>query len=139
MKKLFTISAIALVLCGLFAVSCKKETIAAILAGINFKTSSTAALGNNNPTVTNGFNVEVSNGSFVRIEPLLPDEWKKCNGTWTQTIEGTWTNDDYSCGKDLHTGVVNFIPKKTGVFKITFTYTCPDGSKTSRTITITVK
>jgi len=138
MKILFNTAALALLLFSLFTTSCEKAKIAAIITPMSF-TSTATTPGNNNPTVTTGNAVEVAVGTFVRIEPKISDEWKKCNGKWTITVEGAFTNDDYSCGKDEHTGVINFVPKKPGVYKIRFTYTCPDGSFTSNTITITAK
>ena len=127
MKKLFKNAAIVLVLISFFATSCEKEKVIAILTPVGF-TATYTPQGTNNPTVVKGDNVNVTTGTFIRIEPILPDEWKKCKGKWTHTVEGAWTNDDYSCVKDANTGVVNFIPKKKGTFKIKFTYTCPDGS-----------
>ena len=120
MKKLFKNSAIVLVLISFFAVSCEKEKVAPATAaavaipGFGFKTAYTLAGTNNQNTkaVENGGSVSVTKETFIRIEPVLPDVWKKCNGTWTITIEGPWTNDDYSAVKDLKTGVINFIPKK---------------------------
>jgi len=138
MKALLKTSALALLLISLFTTSCEKAKIAAIITPMGF-TSTSNTPGNNNPTVVTGNAVEVAVDAMVRIEPKISDEWKKCNGTWTMTVEGAWTNDDYSCGKDEHTGVLNFIAKKPGVFKIKFKYTCPDGSFTSATITVTAR
>lgn len=137
MKALLKTSTLALLLICLFTTSCEKEKLAAILTPMGF--TSTATQGNNNPTVVNGNSVEVAVGTFVRIEPIISDEWKKCKGTWTITVEGALSNDDYSIGKDEKTGVANFIPKKPGVYKIKFTYTCPGGSFTSGTITVTAR
>ena len=137
MKKLFKNAAIVLVLLSFFATSCEKEKAAPPAGAIGFKAACTPQ-GTNNSTVVNGDSVRVTTGTFIRIEPILSDEWKKCKGKWTHTVEGAWTNDDYSAGGDANTGVFNFTPHKKGTFKIKFTYTCPDGSSTSATITITV-
>lgn len=138
MKKLITISAMALVLFSLFAVSCKKEKPVPPPAGsFAFKAACTPK-GTNNTTLVNGDTVRVTVGTFARIEPILPDVWKKCKGKWSHTIEGAWTSADYASGSDANTGVFNFTPHKKGTFKIKFTYTCPDGSSISATITIIV-
>jgi hypothetical protein len=139
MKKLFKNAAILLVLISFFAISCKKEKPAPPPPAGNFGfTAACTPKGTNNTTQVNGDTVKVTTETTIRIEPLLPDAWKKCKGKWTHTVEGAWTNPDYSAGMDKNTGVVNFIPKKKGIFTIKFTYTCPDGSSTSATITIIV-
>ncbi len=137
MKKLLKISTIALILFSFMATSCDKEKLAAILRPVSFNSTYTTQ-GNNKPIVVKKDTVEVTVGTFIRIEPVLGDEWKKCRGTWAHSVEGAWTSDDYSAGRDTNTGVMNFSPKKPGTFRIKFTYTCPDGSFTSKTITIIV-
>jgi hypothetical protein len=144
MKKLFQSSAFALLFLGYFASSCEKAKVgpAAAVAvtprAIQFKSIYTPN-GGNNQTIVSGDTVTVAIGTFIRIEPQLPDSIKKCNGTWTQTVAPPMTNDDYSAVKDLKTGVVNFIPKKPGTFTINFTYTCPGKPPYTASIIIIVK
>ena len=138
MKKLFKNSAIAWVLFSFFAISCEKEKPVPPPAGsFDFKTACTPR-GTNNTTLVNGDSVTITTETFIRIEPILPDAWKKCKGKWSFTVEGTWTSADYSSGSDANIGFFNFTAHKKGTFKIKFTYTCPDGSFISATITIIV-
>jgi hypothetical protein len=144
MKKLLKTSAFALIVLGFFASSCEKAKVAPAAAVavtprvIQFKSICTPN-GGNNQTVVSGDTVTAAIGTFIRIEPQLPDSVKKCNGTWTQTVAPPMTNDDYSAVKDLKTGVVNFIPKKPGMFTIIFTYTCPGKLPYTASITIIIK
>lgn len=148
MKNLFKNSAFALLFLGYFASSCEKaklaptKAVAATPSVIQFKSIYTAN-GDNNQTIVSGDTVKVGIGTFIRIEPQLPDSIKECKGKWTHTVEGTWADGDYwiasNVGAIANSGVVNFRPNKAGNFKIIFTYTCPGKPPYNATINIIVE
>lgn len=134
MKKLFTNSAMALVLFSFFAASCEKENPAPPAPAIEVKTTWTPK-GAAKPTVTTG---DIKNGDVgvaYKIEPKLVN--CKCVGTWDLTMEAP-KNAQYVAIISGKTGVVDFRPLTPGTYKLTLTCKCADGSKITITITITV-
>lgn len=137
MKKLFSNSAIALVLFSFFAVSCDKVKPAppvpapmAMEAATNFTPK-----GETKPKVVKG-DLEGERGLAYYIVPKLTV--CKCIGVWTFDITAP-KNTNFNKEQDKKTGTVGFITMSGGTYKITITYTCPDGSSVSATVTITVK
>lgn len=99
---------------------------------INYKwTNSKGEAKSGSKEITDG-----EKGKVIHLDPYLHGSGICCDGTWGYTVE--FGNKVYGSTQDPKTGEVTFIPGSPGTYKITITYTCPDGTKYSASITITV-
>ncbi len=139
MKKLFKSFIPVLALISLFFSSCKKENPvpdANALFYINY--SYTAPPPNQGNGSGSG---NIANG-IVRavyiLDPYLHGSGICQGGTWSFTVKQNPKAAAFAATQDPKTGKVTFIPGSSpATYKITITYTCPDGTSYSATITIT--
>jgi hypothetical protein len=138
MKKLFSISTIAVILLSFLVTSCDKETPVAppVPAPMTMEATTTwTPNGETKPKVEKG-DFEGVRGMAYYIVPKL--NVCNCNGTWTYDVEAP-KNTAFNKDQNKTTGTVGFITMSYGTYKIIITYTCPNGSSVSKTVTITVK
>jgi hypothetical protein len=135
MKKLLTSSAMAFIL--FVATSCEKENPAPPAAApmAMEATTSFTPKGETKPKVVKG-DLDGERGIAYYVVPKLTV--CNCNGKWTYDIAAP-NHVSYSKEQNKNTGTVGFMTMSGGIYKITITYTCPDGSSVSTMVTITVK
>ncbi len=138
MKKLFKNSTIVLVLLSFFATSCEKEIPAPPApAPMTMEASTTfTPSGATTPKVVKGDIEDGERAITYIIKPKL--NVCNCTGIWSFTV-AELNNNQYSGGIDKRNGEVRFMSMISGTYKITITFTCPDGSSASTTVNITVK
>ena len=141
MKKLLKISTVALILFSFIATSCEKQNPVpppplVVVVMVMETTTSFTAPGATKPTVVKGDIEEGVRGVTYTIVPKL--NVCNCVGKWSFTI-AELNNNQYSGGIDIRNGEVRFMSMLSGTYKITITYTCPNGSSVSTTATITIK
>lgn len=136
MKKLLKYSAMAFIL--FIAASCEKENPAppAPVPMVMEASTSFTAPGATKPTIVKGDIEEGVRGITYTIKPVL--NVCNCAGIWTFKV-AELNNNQYSGGVDKRNGEVRFMSMLSGTYKITITFTCPDGSSVSTTVSITVK
>lgn len=138
MKKLFTNSAMALILFSFAAVSCEKENPAPPAAApivMETKTTWTPG-GTTTPKTVKGDVEEGERGIVYMIEPKL--SVCNCMGKWSHSV-ARLNNNVYTSRTDERNGAVYFSSLISGTYVITITFTCPDKSSVSTTVSITVK
>jgi hypothetical protein len=135
MKKLFTNSAMALIVFSFVATSCEKENPAPPAGVAQTKTTWTPA-GTTNSKTTDGDVEEGERGTVYLIEPQLPI--CDCKGKWTHTVQRL-NNNAYSSTIDPKTGAVHFSSQLSGTYKITILFSCPDGTAFAAIVSITIK
>ena len=143
MKKLFTKTAIAFVMLSMFGISCDKENPGAagpkaaaytVLVQLTYKNDK-------NVTRTTGEDV-INDGAIgvysfeAMLHGAIGDIQCKCH--WSFKVEVTPANTDWAAGQD-EKGNVTLVIHHPGTYKVTITYTCDDGTSSSRTVTIIVK
>ena len=140
MKKLFKTSMPVLFLLSLVFTSCDKEEVKNpapanpnnAVFWINYKWTNAAGVAKSG----SGDIKDGEKGKAYKLDPYLHGAGICNNGQWSYKVE--FGNKDYIASQDPKTGEVTFVPGSTGTYTITITYTCPDGTKYSATITITV-
>ena len=141
MKQLFTKTIPVLFLLSLIFSSCDKENPAnpanpgTATFWINYKYTpktppQTEQSGSGN--ITNG-----QTGVMFHLDPYLHGSGICNDGKWSYKVQAPAGNT-WVASQDPKTGKVDFITGTPGTYTITITYTCPDGTSYSASISITV-
>lgn len=143
MKKLFKSFIPVLALFSLFFASCEKEKQKQNAADpnavfwINYKYTTPApnqASGSGKGNIANGIVRAV-----YLLDPYLHGSGICQGGKWSFTVKPNPRTAVFAATQDQKTGAVTFIGGSSpATYQITITYTCPDGSSYSATITITM-
>ena len=140
MKKLFKSFIPVLTLLSLFLISCDKENPAAPAAATaHFSIKYTYTTPKN---VTGSGSGDILNGivhGVYRLDPYLHGADICQGGTWSYKVKPNPKTATFMATQDPNTGMVTFSGGSSPAsYEITITYTCPDGTSYSATITITM-
>ena len=139
MKKLFKSLIPALALFSLFFTSCEKENTAGPNAvfWINYKYTApppNQASGSGSGNIANG----IVHAVYL-LDPYLHGSGICQGGKWSFTVKPNPRTATFAATQNNKTGVVTFSGGSSpATYDITITYTCPDGSSYSATISITM-
>lgn len=138
MKKLFKSFIPVLALVSLFLSSCDKEQPGDGKATMSIKYNYTATQPNQGSGSGSG---NIANGivhAVYILDPYLHGSGVCANGRWSYTVTQAPKAATFIATQDSKTGAVTFVPGSSpATYTITITYTCPDGTPYSGTITIT--
>ena len=139
MKKLFKSFIPVLALFSLFFASCKKENTAGPNAVFSIRYKYTAqppnqASGSGSGNIANG----IVHAVYL-LDPYLHGSGICQGGKWSFTVKPNPRTATFAATQHEKTGVVTFSGGSSpATYDITITYTCPDGSTYSATISITM-
>ncbi len=138
MKKLFKSFIPVLTLLSLLFSSCDKEHPVDANALFYITYTYTAPPPNQGSGSGSG---DIAKGivhAVYNLDPYLHGSGICKGGTWSYDVKPNPKTAVFFSTQDPKTGMVTFSPGSTAaVYTITITYTCPDGSSYSATITIT--
>ena len=139
MKKLFKSFIPVLALFSLFFTSCEKENTADPNAVFSIKYKYTAPAPNQASGSGSG---NIANGivhAVYLLDPYLHGSGICQGGKWSFTVKPNPRTATFAATQNNKTGVVTFSGGSSpATYEITITYTCPDGSSYSATISITM-
>ena len=139
MKKLFKSFIPVLALFSLFFASCKKENTAGPNAVFSIRYTYTASPPNQASGSGSG---NIANGivhAVYLLDPYLHGSGICQGGKWSFTVKPNPRTATFAATQHEKTGVVTFSGGSSpATYEITITYTCPDGSSYSATISITM-
>ena len=138
MKKLFKSFIPVLTLISLFFSSCDKdhpvdENAVFYITYTYTAQPPNAGTGSGSGNITNGIL-----HAMYKLDPYLHGSGLCANGKWSYDIKTNPKTALFVASQDPKTGLVSFSPgTAAATYTITITYTCPDGTSYSATITIT--
>ena len=142
MKKLFKSFIPVLALFSLFFTSCEKDSPAGAndpnaVFWINYKYTApppNQASGSGSGNIANG----IVHAVYL-LDPYLHGSGICQGGKWSFTVKPNPKTATFAATQNQKTGVVTFSGGSSpATYEITITYTCPDGSSYSATISITM-
>jgi len=142
MKKISNLLIPALILFSLFISSCEKENHNApapdpnAVFWINYSFTAqppNQATGSGSGNIANG----IVNAVY-KLDPYLHGSGICQGGKWSHEVKVNPKTAVFMSAQDTKTGIVTFKPGSSpATYTITITYTCPDGTSYSASITIT--